>query len=179
MAEGSTITAQRRSRGFERASGLLARRVRAASEGRGFAVARVLTHWADVVGPEIAALARPVRVGYGRDGIGATLTLLATGAAAPLVQMRLPEIRDRVNACYGYAAISRIRVTQTAAEGFAEAQAPFVPPHPPGAPLPETEGAARDAARQISDPGLREALTRLAGHILSRAWNHENEAEHG
>jgi hypothetical protein len=168
MAEGSDTKVTRRSRGFERASGLVARRVRMASEGRGFAVARVLTHWAEVVGPEIAALARPVKVGYGRDGFGATLTLLATGAAAPLVQMRLPEIRDRVNACYGYAAISHLKVTQTAAEGFAEAQAAYAPPPPSHAPRPEAEAAARDAAHEIADPGLRAALTRLGGHVLSK-----------
>jgi hypothetical protein len=166
MAEGSDTGKDRRNRGFERASGLVARRVRTASEGRGFAVARVLTHWAEVVGPEIAALARPVKVGYGRDGFGATLTLLATGAAAPLVQMRLPEIRDRVNACYGYAAISHLKVTQTAADGFAEAQAPYTPP--PRSPRPEAEAAATEAAHEIADPGLREALTRLAGHVLSK-----------
>lgn len=158
--------ADHRSRGFERASGLLSRRIRTASEGRGFAVSRVLTHWAEVVGPEIAALARPVKVGYGREGFGATLTLLASGAAAPLVQMRLPEIRDKVNACYGYAAISHLRVTQTSAEGFAEAPAPFEAA--PAGPRPEAEAAARHAAEGIADAGLRAALTRLGGHVLTK-----------
>jgi hypothetical protein len=90
MAQSSENTPRRRSRGFERASGLVVDRVRKAGEGRGFAVARLLTHWSEIVGPETAALARPVRVSYGKGGFGATLTLLAGGGAVPLVQMCLP-----------------------------------------------------------------------------------------
>jgi hypothetical protein len=173
---------ERRSRGFERAASLVARRIRAASEGRGFAVARLVTHWDDVVGPEIAALARPVRVTHGprrRDtgagegpadndagGFGATLTLLVAGAAAPLVQMRLPEIRERVNACYGYAAISHIRLTQTSAGGLAEAQVPYVPPAE--AAPPEVAARAEAVAAGIADAGLRAALARLARNVMSR-----------
>jgi hypothetical protein len=158
---------ERRSRGFERASGLVSSRVRKAGEGRGFAVAKVLTHWAEIVGVETAALARPVKVSYGREGFGATLTLLCAGAAAPMVQMRLEEIREKVNACYGYAAISRLKVTQTAAEGFAEAPAGFEPA--PKAPRPETEAAARAAAGEVDDPGLRAALELLGRNVLSKS----------
>ena len=89
---------KRRGRGFEPAAGLLKDRIRAVGESRGFAVSRLLTHWAEVVGDEIAAMALPVKVGYGREGLGATLTLLTTGASAPLLQMQLPKIRDKVNA---------------------------------------------------------------------------------
>lgn len=166
MAPESGRRRERRGRGFERASGLLAPRIRKAGEGRGFAVARVLTHWAEIVGSELAAMARPVKVSYGREGFGATLTLLCPGAAAPLVQMRLPEIRDKVNACYGYAAISHLKVTQTAAEGFAEAPAEFS--HAPKAPGPEAAAAAREAAGEVDDPGLKEALEALGRNVLSR-----------
>lgn len=156
----------RRGRGFEQASGLLTARIRKAGEGRGFAVSRVLTHWPEIVGTDIAALARPVKVGYGREGFGATLTLLCSGAAAPLVQMRLEEIREKVNACYGYAAISRLRVTQTAGEdfGFAEAQTAFAPAPPDAA----TELRAREVTQQVEDAGLKAALELLARNVLSR-----------
>lgn len=166
MAPGPDQRRERRGRGFERASGLLAPRIRKAGEGRGFAVARVLTHWAEIVGSELAAMARPVKVSYGREGFGATLTLLCPGAAAPLVQMRLPEIRDKVNACYGYAAISHLKVTQTAAEGFAEAPAEFA--QAPKAPSPDAVAAAREAAGEVDDPGLKEALEALGRNVLSR-----------
>lgn len=162
----------RRARGFEHASGLLAARIRKAGEGRGFATSRVLTHWAEIVGPDLAALARPVRASYGREGLGATLTLVATGAAAPLVQMRGPEIIEKVNACYGYGAIAQLRVTQSAPEGFAEPQAGFAPaPKGPAseAPRPESLRQANAAAEGVTDPGLRAALEMLARNVFQKS----------
>ena len=169
MAEGQGQRS-RRMRGFERASGLVADRIRTAGEARGFAVTRLLTHWDDIAGPDMAALARPVKIGFGREGLGATLTVLTTGAAAPMVQMQLPRLRERVNACYGYNAVSRIAVTQTSASGFAEAQAVFH--HETVAPPLPADPAATDAARALAAPfadaELRAALEALAGYVLSR-----------
>jgi len=160
---------QRRMRGFESASGLLRDKIRVAGEARGFAVARLLTHWAEVVGDEVAAIARPVKIGYGRGGLGATLTLLTTGAAAPILQMQLPKIRERVNACYGYNAISRVAITQTAPTGFAEGQAAFAHAAPaPREPAPEILARAAETAMGVSDPSLRAALEALGQNVLSR-----------
>jgi hypothetical protein len=100
-------TPSRRMRGFEPAAQLLTQRIRAAGEARGFAVARLLTQWDQIAGPEMAAVTRPVKVHYGREGLGATLTLLVAPAHAPMVQMSLPRLIDRVNAAYGYAALDR------------------------------------------------------------------------
>lgn len=158
----------RRKRGFERAGSLVAKRVRAGSESRGFAVSRLLTHWAEIVGPEIAKIARPVEVTYGR-GFGATLTLLTGGAHAPMLEMQKDQVRDRVNACYGYAAVQKIRITQTAATGFAEGQAVFEPApeiHPEQA---EISPEARESAADVRDAKLREALERLGANVLSPA----------
>ena len=161
----------RRMRGFEPAAGLLRDRLRAAGEARGFTVARLLTHWPEVVGEDIAQRTLPVKVGYGRGGMGATLTLLTTGPAAPMVQMQVDSIREKVNACYGYNAISRVLLTQTAATGFAEGQAAFGPaPKPaPSAPDPATAKRAAAAVSAVSDPDLRAALAVLGQNVLSRA----------
>ncbi len=161
---------RRRMRGFEAASGLLSDRIRKAGEKRGFATSRLLTHWAEIAGPDIAAIARPVKVGYAKDGMGATLTLLTTGAAAPVLQMQLPVLRDRVNACYGYSAISRIHVTQTAETGFAEGRVAFEPAQKPARPAvdPDDAAAARALSAPVGDAGLRAALEALAGNVLSR-----------
>jgi hypothetical protein len=172
MSEGAEKF-RRHSRGFEPASGLLKDRIRTAGEARGFAVARLLTHWAEVVGPDIAAMALPVKIGYGRDGFGAALTLLTTGASAPLLQMQLPKIREKVNACYGYNAISKVIVTQTAPTGFAEGQVAFAPaPKPAPAPVSAAiHKQASAAAEGVRDPGLRAALEALGEKVLSRPRN--------
>ncbi|QYK42414.1 MAG: DUF721 domain-containing protein [Paracoccaceae bacterium] len=162
---------ERRQRGFEPASGLIATRLRTAGEARGFAVTRLLTHWAEIVGDDLSAVTRPVRMGYGREGLGATLTVLVQGAMAPVVEMQKARIRDRVNACYGYNAVARITLTQTSGAGFAEGQAAFAPaPKAPVPPSPDPAIATRAAATAdgVRDDGLRTALETLARNVLSR-----------
>ncbi|MEF3048069.1 DUF721 domain-containing protein [Pseudotabrizicola sp. L79] len=162
-------SAHRRMRGFESAFGFMKEPVRRAGETRGFAVARLLTHWAEVVGEDLAQTTRPVKVGYGREGLGATLTLLTTGAQAPMVEMQKDRIRDKVNAVYGYNAISRIHITQTAPVGFAEGQAEFSPaPKAPKPTDPAIAAKAAETAAPIQDAILRAALEALAQNILNR-----------
>lgn len=157
----------RRMRGFEAASTLVTPRLRQGAESRGFAIARLLTHWPEIVGADTAAHTRPVKVSHGRE-FGATLTILTTGAHAPLVQMQLPHIRERVNAVYGFNAIARVTVTQTAAHGFSEGQAQFrpAPPTAPPPPAPAELKAAEDIAACFTDAALAQAMQTLA---LNRA----------
>lgn len=160
----------RRARGFVAASRLMEPQIRKAGEARGFAVARLLTHWAEIAGEDLAALCRPVKISYGKGGLGATLTVLTNGAAAPLLQMQLPRLREKVNACYGYSAIARVIITQTAPIGFAEGQAEFTsaPRRPPPVPAPELLRSASQTAEGVRDESLRSALERLACNVLSR-----------
>lgn len=164
---------RRRMRGFEPAATLIAPQLRRSAESRGFAVARLLTDWPEIVGAQTAAHTRPVKVSHSRtQGLGATLTILTDGAHAPLVQMELPRIRERVNAVYGFNAIARITITQTAAQGFAEGQAEFLhrPPAPCAAPLPPEAAAAAEAvAARFDDPKLADSMRRLALARAARA----------
>ena len=165
--------AQRRasSKGFTRTSSLLTQRIRKASESRGFAQSRLLTHWEEVVGDDLAAIARPVNVSYGRQGFGAALTILTTGAQAPMVEMQKEQIRAKVNAVYGYNAISRIRITQTAPTGFSEGRAVFeraVTPKKPEA-SQEIKAAAAQSAQGVQSDNLRVALERLAQNVLIKS----------
>ncbi|RYH09097.1 DUF721 domain-containing protein [Tropicimonas sp. IMCC6043] len=167
----------RRKRGFERTSRILAQRIRKASETRGFSESRVLTHWAEIVGEAVAAVARPVSVSYSKGGFGATLTLLTTGAQGPMLQMQEPKLREKINAVYGYNAISRIRFTQTAPTGFAEGQAAFAPAAVTTRPAlePATRRGAANLAEGVNDDALRRALEALGAEILNRSKKTEPE----
>jgi hypothetical protein len=157
--------------GFKRTSSLLQNRIREASESRGFGQSRLLTHWAEIAGESTAAIARPVEISYGRGGFGATLTLLTTGANAPMLEMQKEQLREKVNAVYGYNAIARIRVTQTAAIGFAEGQVAFE--HKGPAPTAQSSDPllrkqAEKTVSPVEDEGLRAALARLGENILTK-----------
>ena len=155
-----------------RVSTLVEKDIRRLGESRGFTVTRLLTHWQEIVGTEIAAICRPVKVGFPRDCFGAVLTVLTTGAQAPMLEMRAPRIVEKVNACYGYRAISRLAITQTAPTGFAEGQATFDTGPKPAAQSSQTDAIVRAEARaataEVGDSALRDSLERLAANIISR-----------
>ena len=156
--------------GFKRTDSLLSGQIRRASETRGFAQSRLLTQWTEIAGEEVAAIARPVEVSYGRGGMGATLTLLTTGANAPMLEMQKDQLRAKVNAVYGYNAISRVRITQTAASGFEDGRIAFDHRGPASEPAPDPalrQEAAR-AAGAVQDEGLRAALARLGENVLNK-----------
>lgn len=169
MVQKNTATSRPARKGFQRAASVLSSHIREVGETRGFAVTRLLTHWAEIVGAEIAGHTRPVEVSYGRQGFGATLTVLTTGAYAPMVEMQKEALLDKINACYGYAAISRIRITQTAATGFAEGQASFAPaPEAQRRLDPAASRKAADTVAPVSDTRLRDALAALGANVFSR-----------
>lgn len=166
MAARSSTT-----RGFQRTASVLSERIRRAGESRGFAVSRLLTHWAEIAGPEIAGIARPVNISYGRGGLGATLTVLTTGPQAPMLEMQKGGLREKVNAVYGYNAIARVHITQTAPDGFHEGQAMFEHSQKREVSQPDPK-IARQAAKAVGPVGnddLRAALERLGQNVLSRS----------
>ena len=156
-------------RGFSRAATLMQPSIRKASEDRGFAVTRLLTHWHEIVGESVANIAKPVGVSYGKSGMGATLTVLTTGAQAPMLEMQKETIREKVNACYGYRAIARLRITQTAATGFAEGRATFdAAPRVRKTPTPQMQSTAQSLSDGIESNDLRDALARLGANVLNK-----------
>lgn len=168
--------APRKARGFLHAAALSSDHVRGAFSRRGFAESRVLTEWDAIVGEALAPMCRPVKVSYSAGGFGATLIAMTDGARAPEVEMLGPRIIERVNAFYGYRAISRFKVVQTAAGmgagGFAEPSRGF---DRRGAPKPIPRAVSEDEARAIASAvlgvesdALRGALDRLGRNIISR-----------
>ena len=87
-----------------------------------------------------------------------------------MLEMQKEQIREKVNAVYGYAAISRIRLTQTAPTGFSEGQAQFQPREPEAekAPDPEIQTKAHATTEGVQDDGLRAALEALAANVYTR-----------
>ncbi|NNU79108.1 DUF721 domain-containing protein [Halovulum dunhuangense] len=157
---------------FTQAGALLSSRLRGVGAKRGFVETRLLTRWAEICGPDLAAIARPVKVSYAREGFGATLVLACVGARAPELQMQIDTIRERVNACYGYNAISRVRLQHEDAAGFAEAQKAFVgaaDTEPEPAPDPAIRRTASESVAQVQSDGLRQALETLGTHVLTRS----------
>ena len=96
------------------------------------------------------------------------MTVLTNAANAPVLEMQKEALRNRVNACYGYNAISRIAITQTAPDGLSlEAPKPAKPV--PAKPDPASLEKASGYADGVADDQLRSALEVLAANVLTQS----------
>src|SRR5262245_35742953 len=83
---------------------------------QGFASSDIVTHWAEIVGPEIAAHAEPVKLQWPRqiadEPQPGTLVLRVEGPAAIEIQHLSGVILERVNRFFGWRAVGRIALRQ-------------------------------------------------------------------
>jgi hypothetical protein len=129
---------------------------------QGFAATDIVTHWPDIVGPEVAAHAEPMKMQWPRrdagETEGATLVLRVDGPAAIEIQHLAGVIVERVNRFFGWRAVKRIAIRQ----------APLTrreAPRPPKGPDAAAVAAAAARLPDIEDEALRAALARLAAAI--------------
>jgi len=91
------------------ASGLISHAMRM----KGFAQAEIVTRWAHIVGPELAASTVPVRLVFPRgERMGAKLIIRCESAFAPLLQHKSDRIIQQVNSFFGYGAVASLDVKQ-------------------------------------------------------------------
>jgi hypothetical protein len=78
---------------------------------QGFAAVDIVSHWEDIVGPELANRTEPMRLVWPRrddpDSSG-TLTVRVEGAYALELQHLAPAVMERVNRYFGWACVGRI-----------------------------------------------------------------------
>ena len=82
---------------------------------QGFAAIEIVTHWEDIVGPELAGRSEPMRLHWPRredpDSVG-TLTVRVEGAYAIELQYLAPIVMERVNRYFGWRCVGRIAIRQ-------------------------------------------------------------------
>src|SRR5216683_877567 len=84
---------------------------------QGFTSTEIVTHWDDIVGPEIAAVAEPIRMQWIRsrdpdESAPATLVLRVEGPEAIEIQHQAGVIAERVNRYVGWRAVGAIALRQ-------------------------------------------------------------------
>jgi hypothetical protein len=123
----------------------------------GFVQSTVVSRWREIVGPRYASVSAPeaIRFPPGKKSGGALL-LVVEGAHAPLMQHVAPEIVERVNRFFGYAAIAKVQFRQGLVQ---PARARPRAAARPQQPVPAELG---DSLRAVADPELRACLESLA-----------------
>ena len=161
-----------RKHGFKKASVLLKRNIQKASESRGFAQSRVLTHWSEIVGEEISSVSIPTKVSYKTDGLGATLTILTSGSSGPILEMQKEFIRTKINAVYGYNAVQKIKITQSSPLALIHKnENPQSVISKKNKPKVEISTSLEKAVNEIDDKNLRQALEELAINVFTKLEN--------
>ena len=161
-----------RKHGFKKASVLLKKNIQKASESRGFAQSRVLTHWSEIVGEEISSVSIPTKVSYKTDGLGATLTILTSGSSGPILEMQKEFIRTKINAVYGYNAVQKIKITQSSPLALIRKnENPKSVISKKNKRKVEISTSLEKAVNEIDDKNLRQALEELAINVFTKLEN--------
>lgn len=141
--------------------------------GKQFVSPALLAAWPEIVGERLAGMCMPVQMKarpksrsrhkkVGDDG--AVLEVRAD----PSIQIDLDYgqalILERINAFFGYQAVSKLRVIAKA--GLVPTVSAESAPRP-GPPSADAQDAARDATKGVDDPALRTALQDLGASIIA------------
>jgi hypothetical protein len=153
---------ERRGPGLRAVAASVAHVARPALKKRGLAQGRLLTDWAEIVGPKLAEQSRPEKLvpARGADG-GGTLELRVAGPWAVELQHLAPVLIERINRYFGYEAVGRLRLVNAPPSGRPAAAQPPALPHDAAA-----EAALEASLAGIEDAALREALASLGRALL-------------
>ena len=121
----------------------------------GFMQSAIVARWADIVGADYASHSMPEALSFPTgQRSGGTLKVRVTGSFAPMLQHVAPQVIERCNAFFGYAAVARLALRH----GDLPTRRPRASVPAPQPLSAETQSTLRD----IADPGLRASLTSLA-----------------
>lgn len=130
---------------------------------QGFAARELVTRWAEIAGPHIAAHSEPLKMQWPRPVEGqpqepATLVLRVEGPMALEIQHSSDVILQRVNRFFGWSAVGRLALRQ------APLSRRKAPPRPRG-PDPKAVAKVAETLTAVEDEELRTALARLGAAI--------------
>jgi hypothetical protein len=130
---------------------------------QGFAARELVTRWAEIAGPEIAAHSEPLKIQWPRPVEGqpqepATLVLRVEGPMALEIQHSSDVILQRVNRFFGWSAVGRLALRQAPLSRRKKS---------PGPRAPDAKSVAKvaETLASVEDEELRIALARLGASI--------------
>lgn len=132
---------------------------------RGFASAALAADWPAIVGTVLGEQTLPLRIVFprGERNQGVLHLRVASGAFALQLQHLEPQIIQRVNGHFGYAAVARLAIVQ----GPIPRRKPARKPAPP--PEAELDPGLAQRIDAVTDDALRDALRGL-GRRLAAGW---------
>ena len=130
---------------------------------QGFAARELVTRWAEIAGPEIAAHSEPLKMQWprpveGQPEVPATLILRVEGPMALEIQHSSDVILQRVNRFFGWSAVGKLALRQAPLSRRDR-------PKRPRPPEPTEVAEVEKTLTSVEDQELRAALARLGAAI--------------
>src|SRR5476649_881665 len=130
---------------------------------QGFAARELVTRWAEIAGPEVAAHSEPLKIQWPRPVEGqpqepATLVLRVEGPMALEIQHASDVVLQRVNRFFGWSAVGRLALRQAPLSRRDRSVASR-------APDPKSVAEVAKTLSSVEDEELRIALARLGASI--------------
>ncbi|NVK35097.1 MAG: DUF721 domain-containing protein [Rhodobacteraceae bacterium] len=169
---GAVVISQRRERAEAKPlANLIGKAITPVCRKRGFASFDLLAAWPDIVGERYAERVQPERILWPRrpsddpeGGIDpATLVVHTDGATAMILSHEMPQVIERLNTFFGWAAIGRIKILQKPVRVRRRKTLP------PKRELTDAETSRLEQqVAGVEDNRLREALTKLGQEVIGR-----------
>ena len=130
---------------------------------QGFAARELVTRWAEIAGPEVAAHSEPLKIQWPRPVEGqpqepATLVLRVEGPMALEIQHASNVVLQRVNRFFGWSAVGRLALRQAPLSRRDRSPTSR-------APDPDAVAKVAKSLSAVEDEELRAALARLGASI--------------
>ncbi len=127
----------------------------------GFSVVEIVTHWDEIVGPDLAPRCLPVKMQWpSRQGNEpATLVVRVEGPYAIELQYAAPIVVERINAYFGWRCVGRLALRQ------GPVPARHGPPPRPVEPDAGQLAAVRETLGPMEDEALGASLARLGALV--------------
>lgn len=141
---------------------LVGNALQSAFKRQGFAAVDIISHWEDIVGPELAGRTEPLKLVWPRreDPFSTgTLTVRVEGVYALELQHLAPVVIERVNRYFGWACVGRLAIRQGPVTR--KARRPALPLEPAA----EAVAAVEQSLGEFEDEGLKSALARLGAMV--------------
>jgi hypothetical protein len=144
---------------------------KAANKKFGFSEPHILNYWPDIVGERLASYASPEKLSRPRQrdqyAQGGVLTIRVSGPLGLDIQHMEPQILERINAYYGFQAVTRLHIVRGPQSARPKRQGSRR-----SKPTPALDATAQtsleDSLADIEHEGLRAALAKLGTSILER-----------
>lgn len=144
---------------------------------KGFIEIDILANWDKIVGDELAQFSAPEKINFpkGEKNNGVLHLQVQSGAFALEIQHREKFILDKINAYFGYNAVSSIKIQQNNFFSFYDEKTDFYNSFRPDLTTNEEKKYIESMTENIKNSKLKEILTKLGQSIFNDNHNKKSK----